>query len=202
MSNSHKIKTEEFVCIDEIYYGGSEEILYLEDSLCDFSKHFSTGSFALTDILIYELNKYEKIIGTMGKYLLTREEYANTLRNYVDSMAYRQFGFLSVNAIASYLERFSNKRRIKFDINLRRDFFSEKQFLDFIVRGLENDHPIILQVGKKNQNDKVENFTVVTGLEKENLILSSKGSKIEVPISDVFKFGDRELGALFIQVVL
>lgn len=200
MINSYKLSRDVYITIDDIYYGGSSEILYLEEGLEDFSKYFSAGALTLTDVLTYELNKFSKKLGTMGKYELSREEYGNILRNTIDSVAYRQFGFLSVNSIKGYLNRFSDKRRIKLNISIRRDFSSEKQFLDFISKALENDHPIILQLGQKTKALDLENFIVITGYEDGILTVASKGEKFEIALHSLFHYDDREFGALYIEV--
>ena len=171
MMLSYKIKgIDTFINIEDTYYGGSQNIIDETSSLGGFSKSESSGFFSLTDILIYELNKYSNSLGTIGKNNLTLEEYSNLLRNYIDSQAYRFLGFISVNAIKKFIERFSVIRRIKLQTYVNRNLVSLAIFKKFIIDALLKDHPIILQIGK-NRNKDYPKYSIIVGIEDRKSVV-------------------------------
>jgi phosphoglucomutase len=201
MMLSYKIKgIDTFINIEDTYYGGSQNIIDETSSLGGFSKSESSGFFSLTDILIYELNKYSNSLGTIGKNNLTLEEYSNLLRNYIDSQAYRFLGFISVNAIEKFIERFSVIRRIKLQTYVNRNLVSLAIFKKFIIDALLKDHPIILQIGK-NRNKDYPKYSIIVGIEDESLILSMNGEKRVLNINNIFDYNDIELGLLYMEVL-
>lgn len=196
---SYKIEgIEKFIQIDDKYYGGNIEVLERNKELSDFSKSQTSGFFSLTDVLIYEFNKYSKTMGTFGKLELTLEEYGNFLRNYINSQAFRFLGFVSINSIENYIKRFGKKRRLEIKTNLKRDFISLSLFEKFINKGLEQNHPVILQMGKREKD--FPKYSVILGIDDENLTLSMRGKKEEIKVSEIFKYDDVELGLLYMEI--
>lgn len=200
MSN-YKIKgIDKFIYIEDTYYGGNQMIFDKISNLGGFSKSESSGFFSLTDMLIYELNKYSNSLGTIGKYDFTLEEYSNFLRNYVDSPAYRLLGFISVNAIDKFIYRFSNNRKFDVKTHFNRNLVSLSIFKRFVISALSEDHPIILQMGKR-PNKNYPKYSVIVGLENDSLILSMDGEKKILNISEIFDHNDIEMGLLYMEVL-
>lgn len=195
---------EEFIKIeDEIgsFYGGGSELIDLNPELVEFSSNDPSGFFTLTDLLIYELNKYSDELGTIDKYVFDIEEYSNFLRNYIDSKPYRLMGFVSINSMANYIVRFSKKRRLDLNVFIERNFPSQSLFVEFIEEGLDKDHPIILQMGKRK--DKLfPKYSLILGITDNKLLLSMDGKKRQISISDIFDFQDIEIGLLYINIKL
>lgn len=190
---------EKFIEVDGKTYGGSDEIFRINPELSDFSREFASGFISVVDILIYELHKAADALGTYKKLSFTIEEYSNLLRNYIDSNAYRQFGFMSVNAMEGYLKRFSDYRRLKFKIETKRDFVSGNYFKSLIYESIKNDHPLILQV---NPELEFKRFSVITGIEDEKITLSSNGGKFTKNINEIYKIGDLKTGILNLEVII
>lgn len=191
---------ESFINIEDKYYGGSLEILVNNEDLRDFSVTESSGYFSVNDILLYELRKFSDTLGTFPKKLLSIEEYINLLRNHIDSKAYRFMGFISIVAMKNFFKRFSDKRKIKIETYIIRDIISKSLFINFIKEGLKNDHPIILQLRKRNPN-KFPKFSVITGINENALTFSMDGVLREIKIEDVFDYQDLELGLLYINIL-
>lgn len=193
-NNFIKIQNE-----DNIYFGGSKDVLYLNPELVDFNSTEPSGFFALTDLLIYELNKYSDSLGTTDKSDFDIEEYSNFLRNYINSKPYRLMGFVSINSMANYLVRWSKKRRLDLNIYLERNFASESLFTDYIIEGLNDNHPIILQLGKRKEKNYPK-YSVILGFEGNRLLLAMDGKKRSISISDIFNYQDVEIGLLYINI--
>lgn len=191
---------DNFIKIDDRYYGGNLYIIESIDSLSGFSKSESSGFFSLVDILIYELNKFSKSLGTLGKWNLTTEEYSNLLRNYIDSQAFRLLGFISINSIENYISRFSINRRIQIKTYLTRNLVSMELFKQFIKKALLDDHPLIVQMGRRKNKDYPK-YAVIVGLDDDYLILSMRGEKIKIKTSEIFQYDDVEMGLLFLEVL-
>ena len=198
--NNNIINLEgEFINIEDEFYRGSSQLFNECEELNDFSIVDSSGFFSINDILLYELRKFSDTLGTFPKEVVTKEEYCNLLRNHIDSKAYRFMGFISIDSIDGYLQKFSRNRRININRILLRDIVSKSIFKKFISDGLSKDHPVILQLRRRNPN-KFPKYSVITGINENTLTFSMDGYKKEIKLDDVFDFQDLELGLLYIEL--
>lgn len=191
----------QITCQDCSFCGGSLEILDLVPELKDFSKDQASGFFSLTDLLLYEFAKFSQTKGTRGDLNLDLEAYSKFLRNYIDSRPYRRFGFLSLAAIEAYILRLADRRRIIIDTKLRQGFISKSLFENFIDKALENDHPLILQVGKR-KNLSFGKYSLIVGKDGDSLRLVEGGQEKVEKISNIFSFSDPNLALLYIDAYL
>lgn len=190
------INTEE-----KSYFGGAADLLEYDPALKDFSKAQASGFFALADLLLYEFAKYSTSKGTRGDLNFDVESYSKFLRNYIDSKAYRYFGFLSLRSIEAYIKRLADKRRIEIKTNYHANFISQNIFIKIIDQALERDHLLLLELGIRQGFDYPK-YALIIGREDDSLILASRGEKKVEKISNIFSYSDYRLGLLYIEAYL
>ena len=198
-----KIKSD-FINInteEKSYFGGTADLLDFDLALKDFSKTQSSGFFALTDLLLYEFAKYSETKGTNGDLNFDFDSYSKFLRNYIDSKAYRYFGFLSLRSIEAYIKRLAAKRRIEIKTSYHANFISQNIFIKIIDQALEKDHPLLMELGIRQGFDYPK-YSLVIGREDDSLILASRGEKKVEKISNIFSYSDYRLGLLYIEAYL
>ena len=190
------INTEE-----KSYFGGSVDLLEYDLDLKDFSRSQSSAYFALTDLLLYELAKYSETKGTRGDLNFDVDSYSKFLRNYIDSNAYRYFGFLSLRSIEAYIKRLAERRRIEIKTIYQDNFISQNIFIKTIDQALEKDHPLLMELGIR-QGFNYPKYSLIIGREDDSLILASRGEKKVEKISNIFSYSDYRLGLLYIEAYL
>lgn len=183
------------------YFGGAHNLLAYDPVLKDFSQAQASGFFALTDLLLYEFAKYSETKGTRGDLNFDFDSYSKFLRNIIDSKAYRYFGFFSLRSIEDYIKRLANKRRIEIKTYYQDNFISQNIFVKIIDQALEDDHPLLLEVGIRSGFDYPK-YSLILGREDDRLILASRGKKTVEKISNIFSYSDFRLGLLYIEAYL
>lgn len=193
------ILLDNFINIDNKYYGGAKNLIRDSEKLFSFNLKVSSGIISLADLLIYEFSKYSDTLGTVGNLNLELEIYENLLRNYIDRDAYRKNGFISVDGMKRYILDFSRRRKIDIKTNVYRDFTSKTLFIDIIKKGLENNHPLILQSGYKRLSN-IDQYVIITGITDDSFYISNNGKRQEYKISDLFNFSDPQLSLFYIEI--
>lgn len=199
--NNKEIKlNSSFVNIENKYFGGTVEILNLNKDLKDFSQAQSSGFFAITDVLLYELSKFSSKWGTLGSLDINFDSYSKFLRNYIDSKAYRCFGFINLCSVERYIVRLAKKRRIKIKTHYFSEFVSSSIFQKQIEKALIKNHPIILETGSREKLD-FPKYSVIVGLENDYIYISARGSLEKIRFSRIFDYQDKNLGLLFMEII-
>lgn len=187
---------DDFIKVDDEYYGGSEWWL---DSSLGFKPEFSSGSIALTNCLIYELNKHDEL-GTLGRNELEMEEYLNFVRNFVQSSAYRSTGFTSVKNMDRYIKTFGRNRRLNVETWLYYPDFFFGELLDFINSALSGDHPILMYsqyIGVEELNYR---WVVITGLNGSEAYISSAGMKTSIDLRQWYDGDSKFKGLIYFDL--
>lgn len=190
---------DNFINIDNKYYGGAKDLIRNSDKLFSFNPKVLSGIISIADLLIYEFSKFSDTLGTIGNLNLELEIYENLLRNYIDRDAYRKNGFISVDGMRRYILDFSRRRKIDIKTNVYRDFTSKTLFIDIIKKGLENNHPLILQSGYKRLSN-IDQYVIITGITDDSFYISNNGKREEYKISDLFNFSDPQLSLFYIEI--
>ncbi len=190
---------DNYINVDYKYYGGAKDLIRNSDKLFSFNPKVLSGIISIADLLIYEFSKFSDTLGTIGNLNLELEIYENLLRNYIDRDAYRKNGFISVDGMRRYILDFSRRRKIDIKTNVYRDFTSKTLFIDIIKKGLENNHPLILQSGYKRLSN-IDQYVIITGITDDSFYISNNGKREEYKISDLFNFSDPQLSLFYIEI--
>ncbi|NLY20380.1 MAG: hypothetical protein GXZ08_03780 [Tissierellia bacterium] len=191
---------DDFISVDNKFYGGDEYWIdeYLKDTA--FISDFSSGSIALTNCLIYELNKHSDDLGTLGRNEIVMEEYLNFLRNFIQSYVYRSTGFINIKNMNRYIMTFSRKRGLEINTEVYYPGYFYGECKEFIKNALLNDHPIMMQSYDVGIDLLNYSWITITGLEGDDIFFSKNGKLQKCNLNKWFNNNSNYKGLIYFNI--